>query len=513
MATSASVSSASGKASPAVPAQVSGQKPTGQVVFSQRNGTQVLDPSLTGSVSDIARNRQSYDTLVDSIKPGAFEPALALSWSNPDPTTWEFKLRQGVKFHNGEPFNADAVKVTLERWVDPAVNAPMGTRLFPKGTIAEVQIVDDYTVRVKSEKPAAGLLSSLLIAPIMPAEATRKAGTGPIPEAIGTGPYRVTEFVKGDHVNMVAFEECWAGPPKIAALNFKDLNEDATRMAALLAGEVDIIDEISGDQAKQLKGKGGFDVPSQLTVESLYPIFNCTRSPFDNVKARQALNYGIDMQSIVTSLLQDAAIPQRAPVSPEAFPFNDKLQPYTYDIDKAKALLKEAGVANGLEIDYLVPGDRYAKGRDIAETVAASAADIGIKINVHVPDMTTGFATIADLSKWHMFQWGISDMTGDADLVLRWFFYSQPNPKNSSPSATTYHDPEIDKLLDQGITTLDRDKRAQIYNQVEQMLWTAAPALWQSHTVNLFGVNKRISGFKPNYDMRDDLRQIAIIKS
>jgi peptide/nickel transport system substrate-binding protein len=485
---------------------------SGELVVSLKNGIIAQDPTLTGSVSDIAVNFQNYETLIDQpSKPGEFVPVLAESWSNPDELTWEFKLRQGVKFHNDEPFNAEAVKVTIDRWTNPDVGAPMGPILYPTGVIAETVVVDEYTVQIKTAEPFGALLSSLLLTYMMPAKATTDAGNGPIPQNIGTGPFRMTEWIQADHLTMEAFDGYWGEPAKVAKLTYRHVPEDATRLAALRAGEIHILDEISADQADVLTGAGGFSTPTQQTVESLYPVFNCTMPPFDDVRVRQAFNYGIDMKSIIEAILGKGAIRQVAPVSPQVFAFNDALPPYDYDPDKAKSLLKDAGFGDGLKVTFVVPGDRYPKGRDLAQTIAASAAQIGVTIDIQVPEMNAAFSMIRDdRPHWNLFQWGISAVDADPDFPLRWFFHSRPDPAYAGTAATTYLNTDVDKLLDDGVKTLDPAKRAQFYKDAQATIWNEAACLWQHHVVDIYGVSDKVSGLVLRPDKRAVMKGVSL---
>ena len=489
-----------------------GNQASGEVVVSLRNGIIVQDPTLTGSVSDIAVNFQHYETLVDQpTKAGDFVGVLAESWKNVDDLTWEFKLREGVKFHNGDPFVADDVVATFERWLNPKVAAPMGPILYPTGIIDKAVAIDDHTVQIKTTSPFGGLLSSLTLTYIMPAGPTRAAGDGPIPKNIGTGPFQMTEWVQADHINLVAFDGYWGQKAKIQSLVYKQLDEDATRMAALQAGEVHILDELSQDQMTLLAGNSGFSTPTQQTVESLYPILNVLMPPFDDVRIRQAFNYGIDMGSIVQSLIGAGGTRQIAPISPEVFAFNDQLSPYNYDLDKAKSLLKDAGYSGGAELTYIVPGARYPAGQDIAQAVAASAQAIGFNVNVQVPEVNAAFSMTGNArDKWNIFQWGISAVTADPDFPLRWFFHSRSNDPYNGTSAVTWRDDQVDQLLDQGSATLDADQRATLYKQAQSIIWDQAPCLWQHHVVDIYGVNSKVQGLTLRYDKRPRLADISI---
>jgi peptide/nickel transport system substrate-binding protein len=494
------------------PLRILSNQPTGEVVVSLKNGIIRQDPTQTGSVSDIAVNFQHYETLVDQPgTPGEFVGVLAESWSNPDELTWEFTLRQGVTFHNGEPFNADCVVATFERWLNPDVGAPMGPILYPEGIIAEAVAIDDYTAQIKTTQPFGGLLSSLLLTYMMPAEATRAAGTDPIPENIGTGPFRMTEWVQADHINLEAFEDYWGEPAKIQSLVYRHVIEDATRLAALRAGEIHILDEMSQDQKSVIDGESGFYTLTQQTVESLYPVFNSLIPPFDDVRVRRAFNFGVDMGGIVEALIGPGASRQVAPISPQVFAFNDGLAPYTYDPDQARALLEEAGYGDGLEVLFIVPGDRYPAGADIAQAIAASAAQIGVTVNVEVPEMNAGFAMVGEeRDRWNIFQWGISAVTADPDFPLRWFFHSREGEPYNGTSAVTWWSPEVDQLLDDGAATLDPEARADLYKQAQAIIWDEAACLWQHHVVDIYGVNERVQGLTLRADKRPKLSEITI---
>ncbi|MGE3797051.1 MAG: ABC transporter substrate-binding protein [Thermomicrobiales bacterium] len=484
---------------------------SGEVIASLRNGIIRQDPTQTGSVSDIAVNYQHYETLVDKVSSSEYVGVLAESWSNPDELTWEFKLRSGVKFHNGDSLTADDVVATLERWTNPDVGAPMGPILYPDDVIAEVIAVDDLTAQIKTTRPFGGLLASLLLTYIMPAGPTRAAGTDPIPENIGTGPFRMTEWVQADHINLVAFDEYWGEPAKIESLVYRHIVEDATRLAALRAGELHILDELSQDQKNVMDGESGFYTLTQQTVESLYPVFNVTIPPFDNELVRRAFNFGIDMQSIIDALLGEGSARQIAPVSPEVFAFNDGLAPYTYDPDQAKALLEEAGYADGFECLFVVPGDRYPAGRDLAQAIAASAQQIGVTVNVEVPEMNAAFAmTAAERDRWHLFQWGISAVNGDPDFPLRWFFHSRDDDTYQGTSAVSWTSPEVDQLLDEGSATIDQEARGELYKEAQALIWDAAPCLWQHHVVDIYGVNEAVQGLTLKPDKRPRMADITI---
>jgi peptide/nickel transport system substrate-binding protein len=490
----------------------SGKQPTGEVVVSLKNGIVRQDPTLTGSVSDIAVNFQVLETLVDQPeRPGEFVGVLAESWSNPDELTWEFKLREGITFHNGEPFNSDSVVATFERWLNPEVGAPMGPILYPEGIIDEVVAIDDTTVQIKTTKPFGGLLSSLLLTYIMPAEATRAAGVDPVPEVIGTGPFRMTEWVQSDHINLVANENYWGEPAKIQSLVYRHVTEDATRLAALRAGEIDILDEMSQDQMVVLEGEEGFYTLTQQTVESLYPVFNTLIPPFDNVLMRQAFNYGVDMGTIVEALIGPGAARQVAPISPQVFAFNDGLSPYDYDPEKARALMEEAGYGDGVDVTFVVPGTRYPAGADIAQAIAASAAEVGFNVTVEVPETNAGFDMVTNArDKWNLFQWGISAVTADPDFPLRWFFRTRDAEPYNGTSATTYSNTEVDRLLDEGAATIDPEVRADLYKQAQALIWDEAAALWQHHVVDIYGVNDRIKGLTLRPDKRPKMSEVYI---
>jgi peptide/nickel transport system substrate-binding protein len=321
----------------------------------------------------------------------------------------------------------------------------------------------------------------------------------------------MTEWVKADHINMEAFDGYWGEPAKVAKLTYRHVVEDATRLAALRAGEIQILDEISADQADVLTGEGNFTTPTQQTVESLYPVFNCTTPPFNDVRVRQALNYGIDIKSITEAILGPGALRQVAPISPQVFAFNDALPQYDYDPDKAKALLAEAGYGDGFEVTFIVPGDRYPKGRDLAQTIAASAAEIGVTINVEVPEMNAAFPMLRDdRANWQIFQWGISAVNADPDFPLRWFFRTRPEEAYAGTAATTYTNPEVDRLLDEGARTLDPEARAQLYKDAQALIWNEAACLWQHHVVDIYGVSNRVSGLVLRPDKRAVMKGVSI---
>jgi peptide/nickel transport system substrate-binding protein len=226
---------------------------------------------------------------------------------------------------------------------------------------------------------------------------------------------------------------------------------------------------------------------------------------------RQAFNYGIDMKSIVEALLGEGGTRQVAPVSPQVFAFNDALAQYDYDPDKAKSMLAEAGYPDGFEVKYIVPGDRYPAGRDIAQAVASMAEIIGVKVNVEVPEMNAAFGmTASGRDSWNLFQWGISAVTADPDFPLRWFFHSRDDETYKGTSAVSWRDDEVDRLLDEGAATIDPAARGELYKQAQAIIWDQAPCLWQHHVVDIYGVNERVQNLTLRADKRPRMADITV---
>ena len=344
-----------------------------------------LDPHLSGEIPahNIARN--IFDALLVRDEAMRLTGSLAESWRLVSPTTYQFKLRRGVKFHNGEPFNAEAVKFSIER----QLTHPKSRAKAALGPVERVEIVDEYTVNVVSKGPFPVLLARMTYAGsgsvvMLPPKYVAEKGDDFAAHPIGTGPFKFVEWVKGDRVTLEANPDYWRAKPKVQRVTFRFIPETATRIASLLNGETDIIENIPPDQVDRVAGSPNATVgkTSDGMIVAYYQFDTRADSPVKNVKVRQAISHAIDWDTIVKDLLRGHARRRPVPLDPGDLGMNGAIKGYPYDPAKAKQLLAEAGFPSGFSFTMPTSNGRYMEDRAVSEAIAAYLGKVGIKATV-----------------------------------------------------------------------------------------------------------------------------------
>ncbi len=463
-----------------------------QIIIAQGNDAATLDPHLTLTMSDINVINHVCDGLVRRDLDMTIVPGLAESWKSIDPLTHEFKLRGGVKFHNGEPFTAQVVKFNIERVLEPKFVSRIKTYLK---IIDRVEVVDDHTVRIVTKKPSPVLLNQLLRVLMLPPKYVKEKGDKYVTRnPVGTGPYRFVEWAKDDHITLEAYKEHWRGKPPFDRVIFKPIPESSTRVAALLTGEVDIITNVPPSDIKRLKDSKNVHPVINPSIRCMFVKLNTEKPPFNNKWARQALNYAVDKDAIIDSLFEGKAKKLNGQlISPEYFGYNPDLKPYPYDPQKAKELLAKGGYPNGFEVEFDTPSGRYLLDREVSQAIAGQLLRVGIKAKVKVLEWglymkkyvrTHNLAPMAFL--------GYAGRTVEADGMYT--FLSTESPYSY------YSNKEVDKLLVEGRTTLDRNKRMKIYKKISEILREEAPIAFLYQQVDIYGVSNKFDWWKPRAD-------------
>lgn len=452
----------------------------------------------------------AFDTVFDTLvifKDGKLQASVAESWKTLSDTQWEFKLRKDIKFQNGEPMNAQAAKYSIERILLPANKSNWMSQLGP---ITKVEAVDDYTLRITTSVPVATLPQNLLVAYLVPPKYAEEVGLAKFAKApVGSGPFKFDSMDPLTYFTVTAWPESWrwgGKKPGLDKVTWKKLPEDSTRVSALQAGEVDIGDNISPEQAEKLKGTK-LQIISQPIAQTLVINLRSTwDTPIKSKLVRQALNYGVDKQSIIKSiLLGNATQSQGQIIGPDAFGFNPNLKPYPYDPQKAKDLLKEAGYPDGFEITFNGTQGRYPKDKEVAEVVVAQLAQIGVKAKLEfvenaVFSTMTANGTAAPL---HIYGW----------QYMPAMDISQPIPFLLCNTPRKNHcDPELDKAVAEMGIAMDPAVR-------EKKAWTVAEILRENPPViflwpyqNIYGIQPYVNGYVPTAARRADLTKVTLSK-
>ena len=361
-----------------------GAQPQGELRVAIPWTPENLDPTMNLSSIRAMVGVSMFDSLVGRDADSRIVPQLAESWRLVDDTTWQLKLRRGVVFHDGEPFNAEAVRFTFQRVLNPEQKSPNRANM---AEVARVDVIDDYTVNLVTRQPYAPLINRLLDFPMVPPKyVAEKGNQGMALKPVGTGPYRFVELVKDDRLVVEAFDRHWRGAPKIRRVVYKPIPEPFTRAAALRNNEVDLVTTIPPSLARELERVGGVRVQRVPSSWIIYLGLNALKKPLSDVRVRQALNYATDVDAIVKNVLEGNGRRLEGPLTPQMFGYDAGVKGYAHDPARARKLLAEAGYPDGLEITLESPAGRYQGDKEIAEALGGQWQKAGFKPRVQVAE-------------------------------------------------------------------------------------------------------------------------------
>ncbi|MGH8911662.1 MAG: ABC transporter substrate-binding protein, partial [Acidimicrobiia bacterium] len=335
-----------------------------------------LDPQVRDDGNERAVSDNIYETLMSRTPEGELVPGLAAGEpTQVDETTWQFTLREGVSFHNGEPFNADSVVASVARIIDPDF-ASEQVSFF--STIASAEKVDDLTVNILTTEPDPILPARMYWMKMVPATASSDTAFADNPS--GTGPYRFVEWVRGDHVTLEANPDYWGDDVgNVGRVTFRFVAEAGTRLSALLAGDADVITNLQPEDVER--------APQSASVTGLeHPmlIINTMEGATSDVRVRQAMNLAVDKEAMADELFSgNATVDQCQILSPSFFGHNPDLEPYAYDPDQARALIAEAG-AEGATVELIGTSGRWLKDREVVEVVGNFLTEVGLVPDVQI---------------------------------------------------------------------------------------------------------------------------------
>jgi ABC-type transport system substrate-binding protein len=317
------------------------------------------------------------DPLVRTGRDGKLQPWLATGWKSIDPLTWELTLRRAVKYQNGEPFDARSVKFFYDTMNDPKNISPSKSN---HTWVARVDIVDDYTVRVVTREPYPVAPGKFTLTHMLPPDYVAKVGyDGYRKKPIGTGPYRLTEYVRDDHATLEAFDGWWAGKPKIKTIVYRPIKEDSARVSALLAGEIDLAFDVPPELIPLVEHAGKAKIKRALSVRTFFLFLNTINAAYPTMKreVREAINYAIDRESLNKNILGSTGAPA-AWLNPNTFGINPELKPIPHDPARAKQLLAQAGYPDGVDLVLDAFQGRFIKDKELAEAIAGQLTQAGI---------------------------------------------------------------------------------------------------------------------------------------
>lgn len=470
----------------------------GELIIATLSDAVSLDPAGTNDVPSSNVQANIFESLTKQDANMEVQPSLATEWEAIDDTTWEFKLREGVKFHDGSDFNAEVVKANIERILNPDVGSP---RLFLYEMIEEIEVVDDYTIRFVTEFPFSPLPAHLAhnggamvsLDVINEDYAAMENGEDPGSvinnNPVGTGFFKFDKWDPGSQIRLVKNEEYWDEPAKLDSVVFKVVSEGLTRVAELQTGESHISDPLSPNDVEQVEAMDGVSVTQQGSVSLSYVGFNMEKEPFDDPNVRKAINMAIDKSQIIDGIYNGVGTPAIGPLAPDVFGYDENAPGLEYDPEQAKELLAEAGLEDGFSTT-LWTNDSQERV-DAATNIQAQLKEFNIDVDVQVLEWGAYLEQTAQ-GEHDMFVLGWSTVTGDADYGLYALFHS--NNVGDPGNRTFTKDEELDALLDEARQEPDPEARQELYSQIQEKLTEVAPMLYIDHQDFLLGVSDKVQG-------------------
>ena len=457
---------------------------TASVVIAQDTDAVTMDPMMTHTSETFVVLENMFESLIEWGPDGSLMPVLAESWERIDDTTIEFKLRPGVTFHNGEAVNADAVKFSFDRVLVPEIVSP-ATAYFKRAGI-QASVVDPATVRVTTSGPYAATLPTMVQAYIVPPQYLQQVGKDTFAQKpVGTGPYTFVEWVKDQRVVLERYGAYWGNAPQIKTTTFRPIPEPASRLAALEVGEVDFISNVPLDSFTQVEQGQS----TKLVIREgsqLYLGLQTLRPPFDDKRVRQAVNYAVDVESIISGLMQGRVTRLPGAIFPGTLGFDPNLKPYAYDPARARQLLSDAGQPNGFdtELFYAPNLGGTSKLKELAEVVAEQLK--AVKINVKLTSLEIA---------------AFNQRIASGDYPMYFYVWTSPAAAaqylellfSSKTRGWYYKNPQADQLIDQYFAALEDAQREKIGLELNQFLFDEAPWLFFFQYPYGYGLRKNIT--------------------
>ncbi|SNX47030.1 Heme-binding protein A precursor [Vibrio thalassae] len=480
------------------------QTPPNVLVVGQIAEPKSLDPQAVTAINDFRILMNVYEGLV-RYKNGSLEvePALAESWTiSEDGKKYTFKLREGVKFHDGSPLNADAVVFNFERMLDedhPFHNTGPFPLSFFFSAVEDVKAVDAKTVEFTLNAPFAPFLSNLAYPTglIVSPEAVKKYKTEFGRNPSGTGPFKFAEWEANNKVVVVNNENYWGDKAKVEAVVFRPITDANTRVAEMLSGNLDIMVEVPPVSLDKFSSDS-FELKEQAGPHVWFLILNAKEGPFADKRVRQAANYAINKQAIVEDVLEGTAQVAAGPTPPAfAWAYNEDLEPYPYNPEKAKALLKEAGIKDATLTFYVTEGGSgMLDPIPMATAIQADLKAVGIDVNIETYEWNTflgkvnpGLEGKADMAE-------MAWMTNDPDTLPFLALRTEAWPEKGGFNSGYYSNPKVDALLNAARESTDQAERAKLYKQMQEIVQEDAPwvfvANWKQNAV----VNSDVQNFE-----------------
>lgn len=533
-------------ATTAPPASVGPQTSGGTLVFGASNDPRILDPALASDGESLRVSSQIYETLVTTA-PGSTEviPKLATDWSaSDDGLDWTFNLQSGVTFHDGEPFNADAVCFNFDRWYNFAGPLQLNSGAYywrvifggfaendPNGDAPETslykscEVVDDDTVILHLTAPSAAFLSGLVLPPFSIASpkalteydadsATLDADGNPVPQGtfgtehpVGTGPFQFDEWIRNDHLTLTRNDSYWGAAPYLDSVIFRPITDNAARLQALQTGEIDGYDLVDPQDRETIASDSSLQLIERPSFNVGYVGFNETFAPLDKLEVRQAIAYALNRQSVIDNIYGDSGQVPLEFMPPSVQGWTDDITRYDYDPDKARALLEQSGLELPVKIDFWYPANvsrpYMPDPQRIAQAFASDLEQVGFDVNLKSAPWTPDYldAVLGGQAAVHLL--GQTGDFGDPETFVGTFF------RTNSPQ-WGLDDPELRQSLEDALRITDQDERTAAYEEINRNIMDILPGVPFAHSTSNLAFRSNVVGYVPSPVTTEQFSTVSI---
>ena len=460
-----------------------------------------LDPHQGKETPAVQVNTQIFDTLV-TVDPETNEvvPQIAESWEQTDDQTYVFKIREGIKFHDGSDLTAEDVKFSLDRARNSAAVS------YIVNFIEEVTVDDDHTVTVKTTAPYAPTLRNLAIpfAAIVPKAVVEADENAFIQNPVGSGPYKFVEWNHGDHVTLKAFDDYYAGKPETENLIMKVIPETSQRTIALETGEVDLAYDLAVNDIPKVNSDDKLTVYEIPSLTCWYVSMNMNKKPFDNPKVREAMSMAIDRQTIIDTINAGSGQTADAIIAPAVFGYYST-GVKEYNPTKAKELLAEAGYPNGFSTTLWV-NDNQSR-IEMCQAMQAMLLEVGVQCNLEVLEFGS-FISRTTAGDHDLAYFGWTTSSGDADYS--YYSLEHSTQQGAAGNRSFLADPDVDKLLEEARSNTNEEERKELYKELAIKLDEInnnIPVYYSSINV---GANKKVEGFVMDANGYHSLEKVKV---
>src|SRR5262245_23363003 len=451
-----------------------------------------MDPHLSGSKVDRQVYHNIYEPLVTLDVKLGIKPGLAESWTQPDPKTLVFKLRRGVKFHDGTDFNAEVAQFNFDRMK----TEPKSIRKGEVANIGSVEAVDAYTIKLNLKKADASLLATLtdragmMISPKVVQE--RGVELGRNAKGAGTGPFEFVEWIKDDHLLIKRNEQYWnkQGGPYLDRVRYRPIPDDTVKLQSLQSGEIDVIDYVQPRDVAAVKADKNIVVLDVPSLAAFAYQLNHTRPPFNSKPLRQAVACALDLDQIVKGVWLNVGVPANGPIPPTSWAYDKTIAPIKRDLARAKAKLAEGGQPGGFT--FTLTTANIPINVQEAEVIQAQLAEAGISMKVKLVDAATQLSD-GNSRNFDMISYQWSGRP-DPDGNIYQFYRTTPG---TSLNWSGISNPQLDALLDKTREVSAQPERKKLYSQVTKILQEELPMIFIVHPIEPKAFSPRVQGYEP----------------